>query len=90
MPEGLIRGMENMNEAIVEEAIEAASTVENRLGVSRREFLSGAFSTGAFVLACQVIPRSAWAQAAAWLLPDGLMRQCVRRPPTCPSRSGPA
>jgi isoquinoline 1-oxidoreductase subunit beta len=32
--------------------------------VSRREFLGGVFSTGAFVLAAQVIPRSAWAQAA--------------------------
>jgi isoquinoline 1-oxidoreductase beta subunit len=37
------------------------SAIQN---VSRREFLSGAFSTGAFVLAAQVIPRSAWAQAA--------------------------
>ena len=37
------------------------SAIEN---VSRREFLSGVFSTGAFVLAAQVIPRSAWAQAA--------------------------
>jgi isoquinoline 1-oxidoreductase subunit beta len=36
------------------------SAIQN---VSRREFLSGAFSTGAFVLAAQVIPRSAWAQA---------------------------
>jgi len=34
--------------------------------VSRREFLGGVFSTGAFVLAAQVIPRSAWAQAAAF------------------------
>jgi isoquinoline 1-oxidoreductase beta subunit len=32
--------------------------------VSRREFLGGVFSTGAFVLAAQVIPRSAWAQTA--------------------------
>ena len=32
--------------------------------VSRREFIGGVFSTGAFVLAAQVIPRSAWAQAA--------------------------
>lgn len=35
------------------------SAIEN---VSRREFLGGLFSTGAFVLAVQVIPRSAWAQ----------------------------
>lgn len=32
--------------------------------VSRRDFLGGVFSTGAFILAAQVIPRSAWAQAA--------------------------
>jgi len=32
--------------------------------VSRREFIGGVFSTGAFVLAAQVIPRSAWAQVA--------------------------
>ena len=38
------------------------SAIEN---VSRREFLGGIFSTGAFVLAAQVIPKSAWAQAAA-------------------------
>jgi isoquinoline 1-oxidoreductase beta subunit len=37
------------------------SAVEN---VSRREFLRGVFSTGAFVLAAQVIPKSVWAQAA--------------------------
>ncbi len=37
------------------------SVIEN---VSRREFLSGVFSTGAFVLAAQVIPKSVWAQAA--------------------------
>ena len=37
------------------------SAIEN---VSRRQFLGGVFSTGAFVLAAQVIPRSAWAQAA--------------------------
>ena len=30
--------------------------------VSRRQFLGGMFSTGAFVLAAQVVPRSAWAQ----------------------------
>ena len=34
------------------------SAIEN---VSRREFLSGVFSTGAFVLAAQVLPRSVWA-----------------------------
>ena len=37
------------------------SAIEN---VSRREFLSGVFSTGAFVLAAQVLPRSVWAQTA--------------------------
>ena len=37
-------------------------TVEN---VSRRQFLGGVFSTGAFVLASQVLPRSAWAQDPA-------------------------
>ncbi len=37
------------------------SAIEN---VSRREFLSGVLSTGAFVLAAQVIPKSVWAQAA--------------------------
>jgi len=37
------------------------SAIEN---VSRRQFLGGVFSTGAFVLAAQVIPKSAWAQAA--------------------------
>jgi isoquinoline 1-oxidoreductase beta subunit len=37
------------------------SAIQN---VSRREFLGGIFSTGAFVLAVQVVPRSAWAQAA--------------------------
>jgi len=38
------------------------SIIEN---VSRRQFLGGVFSTGAFVLAAQVLPKSAWAQAAA-------------------------
>jgi isoquinoline 1-oxidoreductase beta subunit len=38
------------------------SLIEN---VSRRQFLGGVFSTGAFVLAAQVLPRSAWAQAAS-------------------------
>ena len=33
--------------------------------VSRRQFLGGVFSTGAFVLASQVLPRSAWAQDPA-------------------------
>jgi isoquinoline 1-oxidoreductase beta subunit len=37
------------------------STIEN---VSRRQFIGGVFSTGAFVLAAQVLPKSAWAQAA--------------------------
>ena len=37
------------------------STIEN---VSRRQFIGGVFSTGAFVLAVQVLPKSAWAQAA--------------------------
>ena len=38
------------------------SAIDN---VSRREFLGGVFSTGAFVLAAQVFPESAWAQAPA-------------------------
>ncbi|MEO8258611.1 MAG: molybdopterin cofactor-binding domain-containing protein [Acidobacteriota bacterium] len=37
------------------------SAIQN---VSRREFLGGVVSTGAFVLAAQVIPRSGWAQGA--------------------------
>ena len=37
------------------------SVIEN---VSRRQFLGGVFSAGAFVLAAQVLPRSAWAQTA--------------------------
>src|SRR5262245_46159977 len=37
------------------------SIIEN---VSRRQFIGGVFSTGAFVLAAQVLPKSAWAQAA--------------------------
>ena len=37
------------------------STIEN---VSRRQFIGGVFSTGAFVLAAQVLPKFAWAQAA--------------------------
>jgi len=37
------------------------SAIQN---VSRREFLGGVFSTGALVLAVQIVPRSAWAQAA--------------------------
>jgi len=36
------------------------STIEN---VSRRQFIGGVFATGAFVLAAQVLPKSAWAQA---------------------------
>ena len=38
------------------------SLIEN---VSRRQFLGGAFSTGAFVIASQVFPESAWAQDPA-------------------------
>ena len=38
------------------------SAIQN---VSRRRFIGGVFSTGAFVLAAQVLPRSAWAQATA-------------------------
>jgi isoquinoline 1-oxidoreductase beta subunit len=37
------------------------NTIEN---VSRRQFIGGIFSAGAFVLAAQVLPKSAWAQAA--------------------------
>jgi hypothetical protein len=33
--------------------------------VSRRRFLGGVFSAGAFVLAARVLPESAWAQEAA-------------------------
>lgn len=33
--------------------------------VSRRQFLGGVFSAGAFVLAAQVLPRSAWTQTPA-------------------------
>ena len=36
-------------------------TIEN---VSRRRFIEGVFSTGAFVLAARVLPESAWAQTA--------------------------
>ena len=36
------------------------STIEN---VSRRQFIGGVFATGAFVLAAQVLPKAAWAQA---------------------------
>ena len=35
------------------------SVIEN---VSRRHFLGGMFSTGAFVLAARVVPGSVWAQ----------------------------
>jgi isoquinoline 1-oxidoreductase beta subunit len=35
------------------------------LNVSRRQFLGGVFSTGAFVLASRVLPESAWAQTPA-------------------------
>ncbi len=41
-----------------------AGLVEN-VSVSRRQFLGGVFSTGAFVVAAQVLPRSAWAQDPA-------------------------
>jgi isoquinoline 1-oxidoreductase beta subunit len=37
------------------------SAIQN---VSRRRFIGGVFSTSAFVLAAQVLPRSAWAQTA--------------------------
>ena len=37
------------------------SAIEN---VSRRRFIEGVFSTGAFVLAARVLPESAWAQTA--------------------------
>ncbi len=37
------------------------STIEN---VSRRRFIEGVFSTGAFVLAARVLPHTAWAQTA--------------------------
>ena len=33
--------------------------------VSRRQFLEGVFTTGAFVVAAQVLPRHAWAQDPA-------------------------
>src|ERR1700730_9407233 len=39
------------------------SAIEN---VSRRPFLGEVFSTGAFVLAAHVLPRSAWAQEPAF------------------------
>jgi isoquinoline 1-oxidoreductase beta subunit len=35
------------------------------INVSRRQFLGGVFSTGAFVLASRVLPESAWAQTPA-------------------------
>ena len=38
------------------------SAIEN---VSRRRFIEGVFTTGAFVLAARVLPESAWAQTAA-------------------------
>ena len=40
------------------------SLIEN---VSRRQFLEGLFSTGAFVIAAQVLPENAWAQDPAVL-----------------------
>jgi hypothetical protein len=39
------------------------SAIEN---VSRRQFLGGVFSAGAFVLASRVFPESAWAQEIAF------------------------
>ncbi len=39
------------------------SAIEN---VSRRQFLNGVFSTGAFVLAVRVLPESVWAQEPAF------------------------
>jgi isoquinoline 1-oxidoreductase beta subunit len=39
------------------------SAIEN---VSRRQFLGGVFSTGAFVVAAHVLPRSVWAQEPAF------------------------
>lgn len=39
------------------------STIDN---VSRRQFLGGVFSAGAFVLAARVLPESVWAQGPAW------------------------
>jgi isoquinoline 1-oxidoreductase beta subunit len=39
------------------------SAIEN---VSRRQFLGGVFSTGAFVVAAHVLPRSVWAQELAF------------------------
>ena len=35
------------------------------LNVSRRQFIGGVFSTGAFVIAARVLPESAWAQTPA-------------------------
>jgi isoquinoline 1-oxidoreductase beta subunit len=51
------------------------SIIEN---VSRRRFLGGVFSTGAFVLASQVLPRSAWAQ-------DPMVRTRAQSAPLNPS-----
>jgi isoquinoline 1-oxidoreductase beta subunit len=41
------------------------SLLENISNVSRRQFLEGLLSTGAFVVASQVLPESAWAQDPA-------------------------
>jgi aerobic-type carbon monoxide dehydrogenase small subunit (CoxS/CutS family) len=38
------------------------SLIDNISNVSRRQFLEGLLSTGAFVVAAQVLPESAWAQ----------------------------
>src|SRR3970282_1707314 len=37
------------------------------INVSRRQFIGGVFSTGAFVLAARVLPESVWAQTPAFL-----------------------
>jgi len=41
------------------------SLLENISSVSRRQFLEGLLSTGAFVVASQVVPESVWAQDPA-------------------------
>jgi len=48
--------------------------------VSRRQFLGGVFSTGAFVLAARVFPDSAWAQT-----PVPLFRTKADQSPLNPS-----
>jgi isoquinoline 1-oxidoreductase beta subunit len=51
------------------------STIQN---VSRRSFLEGLFTTGAFVVAAQVLPREAWAQ-------DPAVRTRAQSAPLAPS-----